>query len=215
MFRKESEDRDRREWLNKTLGEREGMLAEATRLLTDVEAITQKVAAVQNRLDKERDIMKVFRDAQKSGGAIRVEREIDKETVERLDLKPHQQHRIDTIGTIAAIEVTIPIRGSNTLPGTRIASDLRHGAIQVLQTLTPDNLRNLSERKRKEKTTEVQRAQDTIAGAKRYLATAARFLDPGNLKAVGKFEISRSNQRTERILRSFAAGDSAAQADDH
>lgn len=207
QFRKETDDRDRRLWLEKTVGERDTMLSDAAALFKDVEAITQKVDAVLNRLAKEQDILRAFRDAQKVGGAIRVEREIDKETVERLDLKPNQRHRMDTVGTLAAIEVTIPVRGSSTLPGKRIMLDLKNDAIPVLQTLTHDNLRNLSERKRKEKSTEVQRAQDTIGGAKRHLVTAARFLEPANLAAIGKIEVAKPNSRTERILRSFATGD--------
>ncbi len=206
QFRKEADDRDRRLWLDGMLTVRDSMLTEAISISREIDTITQEVKDVLDLLRKERDIDRAFRDAQRSGGTIRVEREVDKDTAERMGLKEHERHQLETVGSIAAIGVTIPPPGSSTLPGKRIFLALKDQAIPVLNGLNTESLRNLSHRKRQEKTAEVERAQESIGNAKQHLAAAKRFLDPENLKGIGKFEIPHPSQRATRILRRFING---------
>lgn len=206
QFRKETEDRDRRLWLDEMLALRDTMRAEVISLAQAVDAVTQEVKSVLDQIHKERDIDKAFRDAQRSGGAIKVERYVDKDTAERMGLKEHQRNQLEVVGSIASIGVTIPAHGSSTLPGKRIFLALKDQAIPVLNGLSAEGLRNLSHRKRQEKTAEVERTRDAIANAKQHLAAAKRFLDPENLKNIGKFEIQHPSQRAARILRRFATG---------
>lgn len=205
VFNRATEERDRQEWLNSILVERDRYLHNARSLLERTANASESINEILSQLQKEAEVYNSFLLALRKGGLIQVERVISPDTVEVINLPLKQQRILETVGRFFGVEaLPRPWSGS---PGVTILAKLRSQAIPTFVQLSTTSLKNLNGRQRKERTREIEEAKLILKDAENYIASASTFLSRTNLRELGKLPVTRKNQRTERILRRFSSAD--------
>lgn len=204
-FKRAEEDRDRQEWLDGMLAQREELLVKAKVALQGVAATSAKVDVIVEKIDKEGVIKAAFQAVARSGGAIRVQRKVDAGIAAAMNLSQQQQTSLETIGRIEGIEVAIVPQGGTRLPGVQALAEIKILVLQPLKALSLTSLRNLNSRQRKERVKELELASERLTSAENYMRQAQRFLLSANLRQLAKLELHRGNHRVERILKQFGA----------
>lgn len=143
--------------------------------------------------------MKVVR----AGGTIQIEKTVDAEIAEAMNLPLSQRQTFERIGRITSVDVLPSV--SMRYPGIQIVSKLRTQAIPTFVQLSATALRNLNSRQRKDRTKDIESAKSVLRDAENYISSARLFLQPNNLRQLAKLPISRMNQRSERILKHFGS----------
>ena len=202
-FNRATEDRDRQEWLVDVLAQRETLLLISQSLLQNVIESSQEIRTIVERLKKESELYSSFTRVLRAGGIIQIEKSVDVETAKAMNLPLSQRHTFETIGRITSIEV-LP-NESAPFPGDQVASKLRTQAIPIFAQLSATALRNLNYRQRKNRAKDIENAKLILKDAEKYIASARLFLLPANLRQFGRLQISKMNQRSERILKQFCA----------
>jgi cob(I)alamin adenosyltransferase len=164
---------------------------------------------VLQRIHKEPLIVEAWERVLRANGAIQVEREVDAATAERMNLTEKQKRYFETAGRVAAVEVATQNPGTG-LPGHFYGAELKTRVIPYVNALSKSALTNLNPRQRKQRVKEIESIQFTLTAAANCLEKMRAFLAPGNLRELAKLQVSRSNQRTERVLRQFAETPAAA-----
>lgn len=203
IFRKNEEDRDRQKWLDGVLAEKEDLLLRAKSALEEVAVTSAAVDDITKKISKEPEIKSAFLTAGRTGGAIQVERRVDSEIADAMNLSKRQQTSLETIGRIEGIEVAIAQPSTTRSTGDQILADIKILVLQPLNTLSLSSLRNLNARQRKDRAKEIELAKERLKNAEKYLYSAKRFLAPDNLRQIARLSVRRHNQRTERILKYF------------
>lgn len=203
VYRRAREDRDREEWLETILGERETLIKNSQSLLGSVVEKTKQIRSVMERLQKEPELSSNFIRVARAGGNIQVEKSIDSETAEAMNIPLGQRYFLESVGRIMGLDA-VP-SNATTYPGDRVASLLRAKAIPVFTALSTSSLRNLNPRQRKDRAKEIEAAKAILKESENYLSSAGMFLNPLNLHELGKLPVPKKNQRTERILKSFSS----------
>lgn len=203
VYKRATEDRDREEWLATILGERDALIKNSQSLLSSVAEITQQIRSVIDRLQKEPELFSSFMRTIRAGGSIQVEKTIDSETGDAMNIPLSQRNFLERIGRIVGLDV-IP-RNSTTYPGDQVASSLRVKVIPIFTALSTTSLCNLNPRQRKNRAKEIEAAKEILKDAEIYLSKAHTFLNPSNLQELGKLPVSKMSQRTGRILKSFSS----------
>lgn len=202
-YRRAREDRDREEWLATALSERDVLIKDSQSLLQSVNETTKQIRSVLDRLQKEPELISSFMRVVRTGGSIQIEKTIDSETAEAMNIPPSQRHVLERVGRIVGVGA-VP-SGSTIYPGDLVAAKLRTKVIPVFTDLSISSLRNLNQRQRKDRAKEIEGAKSILKDSENYLSTARMFLNPENLQELGKLPVARKNQRTERILKQFSS----------
>ncbi len=202
-FYRAKEDRIRQEWLDSVLAQRDTLLSRSQSLLHEVDAAKQGINGVLDRLRKEAEIHSIFMRAVRNGGLIQVEKTIDKDTAEAMNLSPAKRRTLETVGRIMGIEVIPGVPGA--LLGDLVADKLRTIAIPMFTTISASTLKNLNKRQSKSRAKDINNAKLILQEAETYITTTKKFLQPSNLRVLGKLPATGTNTRTERILNQFAS----------
>jgi len=203
-FNRAAADRDRAVWLAGVLAEKDALVGQAVSLVGALSTAMKDVHELVDRFRKEPDLFSAFQRALKDGGRIRAEHVVDADTAERMNLPKGQRTYVENLGTIDAAEVAVPRIGQSGLPGDRLISQLRNEVLPTLNQLSSSGLRALNERQRKARSKELEAAKSILQESDNHLAALGRFLAPNNLSHLGRLQVTRPNQRTERFLRHFS-----------
>ena len=203
VFNRASEDRDRQAWLAGVLDQRDSFLMTAQSLLQNVTESTQQIQAIVERLKKEPELYSSFMKVVRAGGTIQIEKTVDVEIAEAMNLPLSQRQTFERIGRITSVDVFPSV--SMQYPGIQIVSRLSTLAIPTFVQLSATALRNLNSRQRKDRTKDIENAKSVLKDAENYISSARLFLQPTNLRQLAKLPISRMNQRSERILKHFGS----------
>jgi len=203
-FNRDTEDRSRREWLEDTLQQRDSLISNAEHIARELEAISVRLHDVMDRLDKETSLNAALSEVIRGGGVIQVVREVDAATAERLSLPDRERRRFETIGRITGLGAVQRGLGSGRLKSDDLLYALQKTVVPELSGLSASALKNLNPRQRKARAKDIEAARVTVSEAEMYLAESRKFLAPANLREIGKLQVHRANNRTERTLRYFA-----------
>lgn len=203
-FNRATADRDRAAWLDGVLAEKDALIGQAASLLGALSTAMNNVHELVDRFRKEPELFSAFQRALKDDGKIRAEHVVDADTAERMNLPKGQRTYMENLATIDAAEVAVPRIGQYGLPGDRLISQLRNEVLPTLNQLSSSGLRTLNERQRKARSKELETAKSILQESDTHLAALRRFLSPNNLSQLGKLQVARPNQRSERLLRHFA-----------
>lgn len=203
IYRRAREDQDREEWLATVLGERDALIKTSQSLRCSVVETTEQIRSVVDRLQKEPELFSSFMRVIRAGGIIQVEKTVDSETAEAMNIPLSQRHFFERVGRIGGLDA-VP-SNPTTYPGDRVASSLRVKAIPVFTALSASSLRNLNPRQRKDRAKEIEAAKVILKDSENYLSNARIFLNPENLQELGKLLVSKKSERTRRILKSFSS----------
>ena len=202
-YRLAAEDRDRREWLETVLQDRDALISKANELRSKLIATTRKVHEVAELFSREPKLSEALARVVRAGGVIQLEREVDAKTAERMNLPQNQRTHLETVARITAIEVVGLGRGK--LSGDTLATRLQNDAVDVLDQFSASSLRDLNRRQRKLRVREMELVKQVIAQAEAHLIRSRQFLSTANLRGFSKLPVDRPNNRTERTLKHFSA----------
>lgn len=183
--------------------ERDTLIARANQLRSDLIASTAQVREVAELFVREPILRDALERVVRAEGVMRIERRLDENTAERMNLPRGQRVIFESVGRITAIDVIDS--GKGKLKGDDLIAGLRHKAIDVLTRFSASSLRDLNHRQRKQRTKDIEQVKEVILGAEAHLARTRRFLRPSNLREFGKLPVDRHNNRSGRTLKHFAA----------
>jgi hypothetical protein len=155
-------------------------------------------------MGKESDLVQMLSGLMRDRGVIRAEREVDADMAAAMGLPEGQRRYLYVVGRISGYEALMCGRRLNSVKGDDYLFDLREVVIPTLRSLSTTSLRDLNSRQRKERVKEIEKIQSLIAEAENHLALTVAFSKVENLRELGKLQVRRQNQRTERILRHYS-----------